>query len=91
MNVPRQEGGIPHSRRTLAPTLASAAAEENWSGANDAKAEKLRRHTLQRRARTHGLQLRHSSYGYALVDTARKRVEDRDDMSLDEVESWLNR
>ncbi len=91
MSVPRREGGIPHSRRTLAPTAASEAAEENWSGANEAKAEKLREHSLQRRARRHGLQLRHSEYGYALVDNARKRIDDRDNMSLDEVESWLER
>ena len=91
MSPPRHEGGIPHARRTLAASPVHARADERWSGANDAKVEKLRRNDLQRRARTCGLQLRHSAYGYALVDTARKRVDDRSDMSLDEVEKQLAR
>jgi hypothetical protein len=44
---------------------------------------------LQRRAHAGGLELRHSTYGYALIDTARKRVQDRSDMTLREVEAWL--
>ena len=64
--------------------------EEVWSGADEAKVEKLRRNHLQRRARTRGFQLRHSDYGYALIDTARHRVDDRSDLSLDEVESRLD-
>jgi hypothetical protein len=65
--------------------------EEHWAGANDAKAEKLRGKSLQRQAGARGLELRHSSYGYALIDSTHKRIEDRNDMTLAEVESWLNR
>jgi hypothetical protein len=64
--------------------------EEDFSGANEAKMEKLQRNSLQRLARTRGLELRHSEAGYALIDTARKQVDDRNNMSLDEVESWLD-
>ena len=53
--------------------------------------EKLRRNSLQRRARSRGLQLRHSAYGYALIDTARKPINDRNNMTLDETDSWLAR
>ena len=83
------DGGIPRGPRRVALPPRSAAAEENWSGANDAKADKLRRNNLQRRARARGLELRHSAYGYALVDAARKRIDDRSDLTLDDVESWL--
>jgi hypothetical protein len=38
-----------------------------------------------------GFELRHSSYGYALIDSARRRLEDRSDLTLDEVESRLER
>ena len=65
--------------------------DEEWHGANAAKTEKLLHTKLQRRARARGLELRHSAYGYALVDTARKRVEDRGDMTLTDVASWLDR
>ena len=64
---------------------------ESWPGANDAKKETLRRNTLQRRARAQGLELRHSDNGYALLDSARKRIDDRGDMTLAEVESCLKR
>ena len=56
-----------------------------------AKAEKLRRNNLQRLARTRGLELRHSAYGYSLIDTARKPIDARNNMTLDEIESWLQR
>jgi hypothetical protein len=65
--------------------------DENWPGANDAKKETLRRNKLQRRARAQGLELRHSDNGYALLDSARKRIDDRGDMTLAEVESCLKR
>jgi hypothetical protein len=87
----RDEGGIPRTRRGLPPPTGSASAEERWPGANEAKVEKLRGRSLQRRAGTQGLELRHSAYGYALIDSARKRIDDRNDMTLDEVESWLER
>jgi hypothetical protein len=58
--------------------------------ANSDRAEKLRRNELGRRARQQGLELRHSSYGYSLVEGARKRVDDRNDLSLDEVAAALD-
>ena len=83
----RHDGGIPRGhQRLLAPTAA-----EDWRGANEAKSEKLQRSSLQRRARAHGLQLRRSSYGYALIDTAHKPLDDRNNLSLDEVESRLDK
>ena len=66
-------------------------AEEDWRGANQDKDEKLRRKKLQRRASGRGLKLRHSASGYALIDSARKHIEDRSDLTLDEVELWLDR
>lgn len=92
MSPPRRdEGGIRHLRRVVAVPPGGAAAEENWGGANEAKTEKLRRSSLGRRAGARGFELRHSSYGYALIDSARNRVADRSDLTLDEVESWLER
>jgi hypothetical protein len=85
------EGGIPRARRGVSAPPGGASREERWLGANDAKAEKLRGRSLRRQAGAQGLELRHSTYGYALIDTARKPVSDRNDMSLDEVESWLER
>ena len=87
----RDEGGIPRVRREVPAPVGGRAREEHWPGANDAKAEKLRGRSLQRRAGAQGLQLRHSEYGYALIDSARKSVKDRSDLTLDEVESWLER
>jgi hypothetical protein len=87
----RDEGGIPRVRREVAVPPGGRAREEHWPGANDAKAEKLRGRSLQRRAGAQGLELRHSDSGYALIDSARKPVKDRSDMTLDEVESWLER
>lgn len=78
-------------RRGVAVPPGGSSGVEDWRGANEAKAEKLRRNSLQRRARERGLQLRHSAYGYALVDTSRKPVDDRNNMTLDEIESWLAR
>jgi hypothetical protein len=86
----RDNANIPRGRpRALAG--ATAAIEEDLRGANEAKTVKLRRNSLQRRARAHGFELRHSAYGYALIDAARKPVEGRNDMTLDEVESRLPR
>jgi hypothetical protein len=82
------QDGIQRRRQKLG---ASPSAEKagDWIGANDAKTEKLRRQTLKRRARAEGLELRNSAYGYALIDAARHPIEDRHDLSLDEVESRL--
>lgn len=38
-----------------------------------------------------GLELRHTTYGYALIDGARQRVDDRNDLTLDDVETLLAR
>jgi hypothetical protein len=64
---------------------------ESWPGANEAKAEKLGVRSLKRQAAAHGFQLRHSAYGYALINSAHKQVDDRNDMTLAEVASWLGR
>jgi len=82
--------GIPHIRTLLIPP-GGASREEDLTGANEAKVAKLRGRSLQRRARAQGIELRHSASGYALIDAARKPVQDRHDMTLDEVESWLER
>lgn len=81
---PHEDGGIPRARRALA-----AVPEEDWLGANNAKTDRLRRKSLERRASARGIELRHSAYGYALVNAARKRIDDRSDLTLDEIESWL--
>ena len=47
--------------------------------------------THAKRARAQGFELRHSAYGYALLDPAHKRIDDRSDMTLTEVESCLKR
>ena len=86
----RHDGGIPRGHLRLVSPPGSPSTEEDLRGANEAKAEKLRRNDVQRRARTRGLELRHSAYGYALIDSARRPVDDRNDMSLDEVELWLD-
>ena len=85
----RDNGGIPRTRRAV--PSGGVSREERWPGANEEKAEKLLVRSLKRRAGAQGLQLRHSDHGYALVDTARKRVHDRSDLTLREVESWLGR
>jgi len=83
------DGGIPRGPRRMSLPPRNASTEENWTGANEAKADKLRRNSLQRQARARGLELRHTAYGYALIDAARKRVDDRNDLTLDDVESRL--
>jgi hypothetical protein len=85
----RNEGGIPRSRRAVSPPPGGASREESWPGANESKVEKLRLGSLKRQAGAQGLELRHSDYGYALIDSGRKPVDDRNNMSLDEVEKWL--
>jgi hypothetical protein len=85
------EGGIPRRRERLSVPTGETTRDESWPGANDAKQQKLLRNNLQRRARGQGLELRHSEYGYALLDPARKRIDDRNDLTLEEVESYLAR
>ena len=84
-------GGIPRARRAVSLPPGAASREERWPGANEAKAEKLGVRSLKRQAAAQGLQLRHSDSGYSLIDSARKPVNDRNNMTLAEVESWLRR
>jgi hypothetical protein len=91
VNAPRSEDGVPRRRERLSVPPGETSRDEKWSGANEAKKEKLWRNDLQRRARAQGLELRHSEYGYALLDAARKRIDDRGDLTLEEVESCLAR
>ena len=70
--------------------VGGASREEGWSGANEAKAEKLGVRSLKRQAGVQGLELRHSDYGYALIDSERRPV-DGNNMTLAEVASWLGR
>jgi hypothetical protein len=58
--------------------------------ANREKTQTLQRTTLRRRARAHGLELRHSAYGYALIDANRAHLDGRNDLALDEVAARLD-
>jgi hypothetical protein len=87
----RSDGGLPRTRRGVSASLRGGSREERWAGANEEKAEKLRVRSLKRQAGVQGLELRHSAHGYALIDSARKQIKDRNDMTLAEVESWLGR
>ena len=87
----RGDGGIPRAPQGVFAPAGGISAKESWPGANDEKAEKLRVRSLRRRAAAQGLELRHSAYGYALIDSGSKPVEDRNDMSLREIESCLKR
>jgi hypothetical protein len=87
----RDDGRSPRRRRQVVAPPGSPSTEEDWRDANQAKAEKLRHKKLRRLAGARGLELRHSAYGYALIDSARQRIENRSDMTLDEIESCLER
>lgn len=65
--------------------MTRAADDFDAAAANDEMAHTLQRNALRRTARAHGLELRHSAYGYSLVDDARRRVDGRNDLTLDEV------
>jgi len=82
----RPEGGPGVARKFV--TL-PAAHVETWAGANEAKDEKLRERRLKREAGSRGFQLRHSDYGWALMDTERKPVDGRNDHTLKELEKLL--
>ena len=84
----RSEDGVRRARQRISAPPGGRPREESWPGANDAKAEKLGVRSLRRRAVAQGLQLRHSDYGYALIDAGRKPV-DGTGMTLAEVEFWL--
>ena len=83
----RNDGGVPHTTRKLS---GPSGREQSWADANHEKAEKLGVRSLKRRAGAQGFELRHSEYGYALIDSARKPVNQRNDMTLVEVETWLD-
>ena len=89
MSPERHDGGLPRATRKV--STSSTSGVESWVGANEDKAVRLRLKGLQRRAGAQGLQLRHSAYGYALFDTTRNLVNDRNDMSLSEIDTWLKR
>ena len=58
--------------------------------ANATRASRMQHNDLRRRARRHGLELRHSDYGYSLLDSDRRRVLDRNDLTLAEVAAHLD-
>ena len=58
--------------------------------ARRAKADTLQRNTLRKKARAHGFELRHSAYGYSLIDGRRARLDGRNNLTLDEVETRLD-
>ena len=87
----RNDGGLPRARRGASAPPSRASRDESWPGANKEKAEKLLVRSLKRQAGAKGLQLRHSDHGYALVDAAHESVQDRNNLTLREVESWLGR
>jgi len=85
-----RDDGIPRGRSSLPPDPGEIARERyDAKAANAAKRDKLRRNDLQRRARARGLELRHSAYGYGLIDAAHNHLEHRNDLTLDEVEKRL--
>jgi hypothetical protein len=67
--------------------------EETWSGANEARFQKLRVNKARRVARNQGLSLRESDYGFSLVDGLKGHivVDGKPHMDLDGVESYLKR
>jgi len=84
----RSEGGLPRSNRR-SPRPPDTSDKEEGRKASEAMTRKLRQNDLQRRARRSGLELRHSAYGYSLVDGSRNRVDGRNDLTLDEVDAIL--
>ena len=83
------KGPLPRARRAITLPPGGVSREECWPGANAEKDEKLLVRSLRRQAGAQGLELRHSAYGYALIDSARKQVGERNDMTLAEVKSRL--
>jgi hypothetical protein len=88
MSFDRSDGGIPRGRSRPLPTRTTER-EDEGRHANEARAEKLLRNSLGRRARALKLDLRHSAHGYSLIDASRNRVGGRTDMTLDEVAALL--
>jgi len=90
MSFERSDGGIPRGPSRPLSARTTAPGEGDGAQASAARAEKLRRNSLARRARTLRLDLRHSAYGYSLIDASRNRVGGRNDMTLDDVASFLS-
>jgi hypothetical protein len=91
VSAERKHGGS-RSRRADQPAASernAALSQDDARIANESKTDKLRRSSLRRRASARGLELRHSVHGYSLIDAARNRVQGRNDMTLDDVESYL--
>jgi len=82
--------GVPRATVRLSTLPGKKPVEEQWAGANQARDEKLRERSLQRRASDSGYELRHSDHGYALIDPARKTVDGRRDLSLKDAASLLD-
>jgi hypothetical protein len=85
----------PNNARTRAKPSAGAIAPRDRerfdpAAANTQKAVTLRLTRLRRRARARGLKVRHSDYGYSLIDGAQDRLGGRSDLTLDEVEAHLD-
>jgi hypothetical protein len=76
--------------RPFPPGLTRASESFDADAANAEKHRKLRRNALRTRAHAHALELRHSAYGYALIDRARHPVDGRNDLTLDEVATHLD-
>jgi hypothetical protein len=78
--------------------MSQAKKQTRWAGsreihdpavANAERAATLRRNDLRRRARAQGFELRHSDYGYSLIDGGRQRVDGRSNLTLEEVAKHL--
>jgi hypothetical protein len=85
----------PKNTRKRAPSSSIALAPRDNErfdpvAANAQKATTLRLTRLRRSARTRGLTIGHSDYGYSLIDRARNRVGGRNDLTLDELEAQLD-
>ena len=89
-NPDHRSDGVPRATVRLSTLPGKAPAAEQWAGANQASNEKLRVRKLERRARDNGYEIRHSDYGYALIDGTRKPVNDRRDLSLRDVTALLD-
>ncbi|HZS25183.1 MAG TPA: hypothetical protein VFA30_09380 [Gaiellaceae bacterium] len=87
--------GLPRGQARRGKQLSSrtVAGDDSFdaASANAEMTAKLRRNSLQRRAQAQGLRLRHSTYGYSLVEQDGSRVVDRNDLTLDEVDVELER
>jgi hypothetical protein len=91
MSSDRSDEGIPRRRGGSLSTRKIGLSDDEVRQANEARNDKLRRNSLSRRARALKLELRHSAHGYSLIDASRDRLAGRNDLTLDDVESFLRR